>query len=130
MSDTTDTANKLIDVASQKMDAFGTKLDHLAHQYGPEIMNGALQVARIDALNAAVFETAYLIMCVIAIYFVVKLTSKWAFEHAEESDGWSLLAVGFFTFVPLGIFFYLLNVWPYVGIFEPKLWLAHKLLSL
>lgn len=140
-----------IDRAVDLMESFAIKLDSLATELGPEVVDLALMTARIDALSQLL---PYIIGVVISIggwfYFIptIKLSIKYdrlerktgsqeeGYGDIKEKDAlYCLLALisggvtAFSTaYVILGGALY--DPWPWVGLFEPKLWIAKSVLGL
>lgn len=124
-----DKAVEILDASQQAIGAFADKLGDLAKQYGPDVMDAALQMARVDAINALVVPITSLI--IFAVVYTVFWKKAWP-KLAEVHDGGFAAFMLHMFFVPWFGFslFHTLNVWAWVGIFEPKLWLAKRILGL
>ena len=122
----------------------GTDWDHITkisnavqqafNAYTPQIWSVMQNVVRIDALGTLITFIVFLILGILAIVF--------AFKHVfgeDVADGYgnvnnvgtfivSLLGCGFGTLSTLISFSQLLNIWLWVGVFDPKLSIAHDII--
>jgi hypothetical protein len=111
---------------------FGDKLAQLATQYGPDVADVALLAARVDAASTLVTGAVCVISSACVAYFIAYRATV---EVNEASDGSvpEIIPAIVGTFVAAGFAFAgiprLTSVWAWVGIFEPKVWLAGKLLG-
>lgn len=132
-------AVELMDRAANAVEAFADKLGNLSQQYGPEVADAALAVARVSAINALLFQ----ILCV-GLVVGGPYAIRWLCRAAsakEESDrygewagatmaanciGWTVYACASLALI-LSV---IANAWPIIGVFEPKLWIAKQILGL
>lgn len=143
MSELETSAAKAIDKLSGAADQLAAKMAELAQQYGPEAIDAGLAVARIEAAQGIVKGFVFLIVSAVFSFICYKLT-KIGFNLARiyklpetsysAPDGTWQIAVGICAGVLAsitGITFVvaLSDIWNWVGIFEPKLWIAHRLLD-
>lgn len=129
-------AVEILDASQKAMGAFADKLGELAKQYGPEVAEAALQMARIDAINTLV---PGLITAPIGFFAYRKIMAHVAATKAKNPENFDIFDCEIFILAPLSIVIFiaslisiesLVNVWAWVGIFEPKLWLAKRILGL
>lgn len=121
----------LLDKGGAALGQFADKLGDLAKQYGPDVVNGALEIARIDALSQLV--PSILFLAVLA-YFGGNATQylRKLFDEGDDALAIPLLVVGGIITAVLGLcaIATVCDVWVWVGVFEPKLYLAKKILGL
>lgn len=149
MSDKTleDKAVEILDASQAAMGAFADKLAELANQYGPEVADAALQMARIDAASPFMWAIPLMAASCVTICIGYRFLKK-GFKQAEEREkaidsphyykindgvasgvvGFVIIAASIFGLIASGQV--MLNLWRWVGIFEPKLWLAKRILGL
>jgi len=129
----TDTADKALDLASKEMDKITSALSQLAHTYGPDVVNAAVEVARVDALQGIIH------WCILFVFMFATfmggfciIRNKVALWDRYDSPT-PAAVVMFFSFLFSGGFFIAilltLDVWNFVGIFQPKLYIAHQIIS-
>ena len=131
-----------IDKMIAAAEKFGDKLPQLATQYGPDVADVAdveLLAARVDAASGIVAGVAS-VAAAVAFAFALRYSIR---EHSDavgdeercsrdEEIPWFFAMIGsglgaaFASIIGAAM---LLNVWRWVGIFEPKVWLAGKLLG-
>lgn len=135
-------AVEILDKSQAAIGAFADKLGEMAKQYGPDVAEAALQMARIDAVNHLVIPVFGTVTCiVVGVLFMPKL---WAWRRDREAyyvarnQTWNqgsanILAVvvtaGYVTIALISLCA-TLDVWKWAGVFEPKLWLAKRILGL
>lgn len=126
-----DKAVEILDKADVAISTFADKLGELAKQYGPEVADAAFALARIDAISTLLTPFLCLVLCSAALRWAWKPAWEWS-DKDKYGDrefavfmGLCVLGVGVLT-----SFFMLADVWAWVGIFEPKLWLAKRVLGL
>lgn len=121
--------NKLVDM----LDALQNGVIEIGNQtlkYAPDIQQALLAVVRVDALQHLVYGV------------VAAIVVKWSYESIKKGcelnkqDKYSVDGAGHvIAGVMLGVFslvsvtFTLLDVWCWAGLFDPKIYLAHKLLD-
>lgn len=123
-------AVEILDASQKAMGAFADKLADLAKQYGPEVADAALQMARVDAISTLTPAAIGLIISSIAL-----LNGPRVWRKLKEWDRFDGAPVGTIYWIASGAvwvpsIFHFLDVWAWVGIFEPKLWLAKRILGL
>lgn len=115
-----------IDQADQIIDAIKTQM--------PLMTDAVIEVARYTALQHLVSSLILTILSVSLTYKfrnIFKLIHEWS---VEELDGASYIFIipiytGLFgLFLHFGLFA-LCNVWNWIGIFQPKLYLAHEIIE-
>lgn len=103
-------------------------LGTLAEKYGPETVDTALTAARVHgAGNIAV--GAFLIAAVVSIPW--KRFFVWV--KATDGDGPVMLFIVAVGLAPMGGIagaIMLLDIWNWVAVIEPKLWVAKKLMGM
>lgn len=132
---------EVIDKAMDGMDQLTIMLAEVAEQYGPEVVDAGLAVARISA-GAALVHAAIGLALIYALFRLgIPLTLKFRAmlpEH-DQNDfefifpigfSWGIVGGGtmiaaFAGFGAEGFF----NLWNWVGLVEPKLWIAHRVLG-
>lgn len=138
---------EILDKSQAAIATFADKLAEMAKQYGPDVAHGALQMARIDAAAPFMWAVPFLAIGICGVVYCIKLlrTAK-SLSDAREAvlnyegryrmpDGVNEGIGGVIGgIVSCGVCVIsampLLDLWRWVGIFEPKLWLAKKVLGL
>lgn len=137
-------AVELMDKAADAIEAFAGKLEALGVEYGPDVVDAALGVARVSAASEIVTGFVLTACGAVGLRFGWPLASngiKLARRYMKPDypvngpDGFALAAVGSVGCVISCIVLMiglleLIDVWPWVGIFEPKLWIAKQVLGL
>lgn len=131
MSKIEDKAVDIMDKAMVGAERLTEKLAELAAQYGPDVVNAAIEVARITALRPIIGGA----VCAVVSYVLLRFSIK-AFQTAKADD-WDnpvyIVGCGFSGIISSGFgtaaAIYLFDVWNWVGVFEPKLWIAHRILE-
>jgi len=119
------------------IDKFAGYLTNLADKYGPDMVDLILAVVRFNSIFDILFGFAFLAGAIIGFRFLRPLWAKWGEEVRTRSDDCPTFVTCISTiisaivtmicfFISLG---YLLTVWSWVGMFEPKVALAAKVLS-
>jgi hypothetical protein len=158
MSKLEDKTVEIMDKAMIGAEKLTEKMAELAVQYGPDVVNAAVEVARIEAASGLIrpfFLFAFSApISVYAIKKMIGLDAKIAkFKEVKNSHRYPLLegdqhaekVLGYpnpsgsmlFYSVVLGLSigfatvngYALTHIWNWVGIFEPKLWIAHRILE-
>jgi len=134
-------SDKLEAKALELVDQLSAKLATLATQYGPEVVDAGLAVARLDAAQKLIAGAACAVVTVVAGRFAARKGIP-AFAQARVSEcGWSDSKCLWFWFgsaAPLALATAaslaaasrLLSVWTWAGIFDPKLYIAARVLGL
>lgn len=140
-------AAKALDRLTDGADAVIAKLGTLADKYGPEVVNSALWVVRVDGIsNVASNLVGAAIggsVAYVAFRWVRGHIAAQKAAHRETHRGFDLTldadpgvcifgsvagVAGATAVVVCTVKF--LDIWNWVAIFEPKLWVAKKLLGL
>jgi len=126
-------AVELMDRSADAVEAFAVKLQALTLEYGPEVVDAVFWVARVDALSV-IGVTAGVLIAGIALALNTKRAMAWSKRVEPNSETplaiWGHL-VGLSSIVLLSIAtIRILNPWPWVGVIEPQLWIAKKILGL
>lgn len=108
------------------------KLESMTTEYAPEVMDAALGVVRVDAIGNFVTVS---IFSLISIFLLVRFLRPFIdFLKKEDSDGYYFLTVIFAIIWGLvwltSVLATYLDTWMWVGMFNPQLALAHKILGL
>lgn len=129
-------AVEILDKSQAAIASFADKLTELTKQYGPDVAHAALSLARVDAINSLVPHIVAAIAFVLLWRWVSAHIAKTKTNRGERYDFTDcnpvvLIGGGMAVFISgliasVGLF----NVWAWVGIFEPKLWLAKRILGL
>ena len=132
-------SEKLEDKAVELIDKFAAKLDSLSTEYGPEVVDAALAVAWVSATQEAVKWSIALALCVISSWLFARkalpLAKAKTFDDSSDEAavfGAIIFAVvsGLTALITALISLVGFSVWPWVGMFEPKLWIAKQVLGL
>lgn len=129
-------AVELMDRAANAVEAFAGKLGNLSEQYGPEVADAALAVARVEAGNALLGQVVGLAgIFLIAVLAVKGIRAAWRCDDARrdpEVKPIFLCLVGIpSTGAVLVLWFTVVGtIWPVIGLIEPKLWIAKQVLGL
>lgn len=123
----------LMDKVGGGIEAITHKITDVATQYGPEVLQAGLNVVRIDCLSTLVYAFIGLVMTGF-IYLVVFKKGKVWFPDTrnsfnEEYFVFNFLVLGFNTIFFAFAAINFINLWTWVGVIEPKLYLAHKLVE-
>jgi hypothetical protein len=140
MSKTDEAAAKAIDKASQAADQIAAKMGELAQQYGPDVVNAAVEVARFTAAGNILSGAVAASIAFFAFRWGTARGARAAEICRKKGDEyWASMEmphgfgciVGFIAgAVCSGIAIErLASIWNWVGIFEPKLYIAHRVLE-
>lgn len=102
------------------------KMGELATEYGPEVMDMTLEVVRINAIQELVIGFAVSVATAVIIMVTFRVTKK--FEGIEKDMPRIMMATIAFMFGAIGIY-RLFIIWNWIGVFNPKLKLAHDILQ-
>lgn len=108
------------------------KLDKLATQYTPDVIDSAITSVQVTAIGNLLFGVIHVIGLIIS-YFLFKKYKKEVSSPTMEPE---LIAAQFVLFVVvavisiIGVISIYFDIWNYVSIINPKLGLAHKVLGL
>lgn len=103
-----------------------------AIKYTPDVMDAALMVIRIDNIQQLIKSFVFLVLGIILIYVLYKQAIMYRKSDYYGKDSISMWI--FFTAIPACIInptglIGILNIWTWVGIFQPKLYIAHLLME-
>lgn len=149
MSKIEDKAVDIMDKAMVGAEKLTEKLAELAQQYGPDVVNAGIEVARLTAAGSLLQAIGWALAGAALSAISVRLYRR-AVKRDEEmraakefaapafslTDYWSLerkipsglfAGAAAFAFVCTGT--RLFNIWNWVGVVEPKLWIAHRILE-
>ena len=134
-------AVEVIDKAMDGMDQLTVMLAGVADKYGAEVVDAGLAVARISAASNLIYAFVGWLMFIgiLKLLWYGAMKYRMTFDECDKNDGdfWgpvllSSVGIGVFTlivcFMELGAF-NILNLWNWVGVVEPKLWIAHQVLK-
>lgn len=132
-------AAKALNKLTTATEAVVAKLGTLAEKYGPEAIDAGLWVVRVNGLRDLAFSALWLGLSGVLLFWLApKLWARaTAYNEANPRDIWHverripgvlLYVLGAFTGAIAAFCFF--DVWTWVAIFEPKLWVAKKLLGL
>lgn len=115
-----------------KLETFAGKLVDLSKQYAPDVWNLARQVARIEAIQTLVYGFVWLVIASLAWVAAIKL-----FRVAKKDD-WDnpgpIIGMGvggiIGLFTTIAACENLLNIYAWVSLWYPELWMAKKVLGL
>lgn len=128
-----DKAVEVIDKVANAVDAMTAKLATLAEKYGPEAIDAGLSVVRIKGASELIVGAAGIAVSVGAAGLARWAITRLGKAEPIDQDGYGFVAVAsFFAMVGSAVFSLhrLLDIWNWVAVFEPKLWIAKKLLGL
>lgn len=128
-----DKAIELMDKAADGVEALTVKLAEIGAQYGPEVVDAGLAVARLTA-GAELFWGLWLLVLGLVSLYILKRGYKECKDYEGEVwDSPMPFLVIIPTFVSASTIFPALfrfaNIWNWVGVVEPKLWIAHRILG-
>lgn len=131
-------AVEVIDKAMDGMDKLSVMLGEVAEKYGPEVVDVGLEVARISAANELVVALVIFLVWLGILRTFFKL---YKIEKASE-NGFNQPTIAAITCIGVGIISVigvvpvlieslprLFSLWNWVGLIEPKLWIAHQVLN-
>jgi hypothetical protein len=109
-------------------------------KYGPDVADAALWVVRVDGIQSIVSGFVALLILTASVYAFLR-TLRWV--RSDEFDNDEFTGIPFFIgsivigigSIVIGIVSSmiaidkLLNVWNWIAIFEPKLWLAKQIMA-
>lgn len=127
-------ADKFSDAAAAALD----KLTNLAEKYGSEVTDAALLAVRVNGVHELVLATVGGTMAAAIGYAAYRCGKKAAAVLKDNPYGSGEIPY-FFGAAGLGLVsamaglingIALFNVWNWVAIFEPKLWIAKRLMGI
>ena len=136
-----DKAVEVMDKAMDGVDKLTAMLGEVAEKYGPEVVDAALNVARVSAASNLVYAAVGVALMYSLFRIGIPLSYKYRDglpeKHRNEGEFWgptilvwaiSVTMVSMISFGALRVF-QIFNVWNWVGLIEPKLWIAQKVLG-
>lgn len=133
-----ETASMVSDRAMTMIEDMISKLETGITEYGPDAIELLLEVARFEAAAGAARWTIIMLATAFGAYLCVK-TWKWGSRRYDEDERefsqeppWQWVVAGIASTANAIIFFgnvFDFNLWDWVGIIEPKLWLAHRVVT-
>ena len=115
------------------------KLDSLATQYTPDVINAASSAVSITAMGN-ILTGFFGLGCIWLVWWITKNFATYARRKAEDEGWMSDWDIGWFLILGIGgvtstVFALasipnLFNIWNWVAIVNPKLALAHRILGL
>lgn len=125
--------DKTLEIANQLAHTLFSNVSHLANQYGPKAVDLVLWTVRLDGINAIFTGIICLVIVVGSIKLLPYCYKKFReFERSKEEGPCIFFGAGIFaSIVACAIsaiisFILLLNVWNYVAIVTPEVYLAKK----
>ena len=115
-------ADKLGDKALQYLSSF----EELAKQYSPDVVDAAFTVIRVNAIQEIAWGLIGLVCLVIGLFIALKHVKQMSAYEINRHDA-AFVAGGIMTAIGLCTAYKIFIVWNWVGIFEPKLYLAYKI---
>jgi hypothetical protein len=137
MSKLEDKTVEIMDKAMIGAEKLTEKMAELAVQYGPDVVNAGLSVAQYQATQQLIYGT---LMCtaslgvMYAAYWLLGYCKRLNEEKGQHEPR-EIFSVVSGLYFGLGLVLMawggvkLFNIWNWVGIFEPKLWIAHRILE-
>lgn len=114
---------KVIDLIDKSLETGGKLVD----THGQDAVDLALTVARIDAAGVIIQGAFFIAVGVLAALLTKHIIKKITAGEWEELVAIVTFPIGMGAVASLiGGAIDFINIWAWVGIFEPKLWLAHK----
>ena len=106
-------------------------------------MNAGLEVARFTAAQQVVYGVVTAVIggagIAYGLHFIpegIRVGRVWSrpeTSYREPDGSWQVVTgtfgLGIGTAASIFSAFHIIDVWAWVGIFEPKLWIAHKILG-
>ena len=141
MSKLENKAVEVMDKAMDGVDKLTVMLGEVAERYGPEVVDAALNVARVSAGAALVYAAVGVGLIYSLFRIGIPLTYKYraslSKKNRSEEEFWFPVIVIWIPvlFITAGVslgalrMLQIFNVWNWVGLIEPKLWIAQKVLG-
>ena len=108
------------------------KLDKLATEYAPDVIDSAIEVVRVSGFGSLIYGLLA-VGFIFSLWLAYKKIKSYEIDSAYEEPIWG----GFFLVSIVGgvisvvvIIETLFDIWTWVAIFNPKLALAHQILGL
>jgi hypothetical protein len=137
MSKLEDKTVEIMDKAMIGAEKLTEKMAELAVQYGPDVVNAGLEVARFTAIGNLIGGLGWAVFTGVLVKTGLHWAKKAKQWNDEEGDNPVVFAYGMgagcavIGAIPAGLsaLWPIFTVWNWVGIFEPKLWIAHRILE-
>jgi hypothetical protein len=123
----------------QRFDQLAVRLVEVSKEYGPEVVDAALWIARIEAASVLMEGLVWagtVALCVWLIRFILRKSRnpKWGDDEdfILRHEPWVVAVSAPICGVGAGVIgaiVNLSNLWAWVGVIEPKLWIAKRLLE-
>jgi hypothetical protein len=106
-------------------------LEKLTIQYAPDVVNASLLVVQLNAIGQILVAFVLLLGTILFWWKLAPTLWKWAEGFDKDMPGiFGLLGGGFGSIVTIPLSFIILfDIWTWVAIFEPKLYIAYKILN-
>lgn len=99
-------------------------------KYSPDVANTMLDVIRINGIQTLIYNTLLLTGSLGLFYYIKKSWSKsWFDEYAGPTAAGVLGCI--FIIISNAMFINstgLFNIWNWIEVFQPKLWIAHEVI--
>lgn len=123
------TGANLLEKFGNKALEYTQALEEITKQYTPDVVDAALKVVQLNGvfslLEAFVWFLPFCIISCICLYYFWKGVK----EDDDDKKFFSIL-ISIIPCIVTGIAIsHLINIWSWVAIFEPKLWIAYKILG-
>lgn len=120
-------ADKLGDKALQYLSSF----EELAKQYSPDVVDAGLTVIRINALGDIIVGLVGIAVAFVVWKIFKRVRAERGKEYFHRNEAICIIggAISFFGGIAsfVMILFGLFNIWVYVALFDPKLYIAYKI---
>lgn len=121
----------MLDKLGDKALAYLNAFEELAKQYTPTIIDAALKVVQINGLQTLIIGFSLVLLFIIYFVFAILTAKKMKKANPHiDMEGYTLLALIVGT-VPFALGATgaqkVLNIWNWVAIFEPKLYIAYRI---
>lgn len=120
----------------EAMERVSEKFAALAEKYGPEVVDAGLSVVRLTGVNNLIANVGGILIGGAAAYICFRAVRKEQIDHDDIFDADPVITVGggiagacgVITFAACTL--HMFDVWNWIAMFEPKLYVAKKLLGL
>ena len=132
---TTDEAiANVIDKAMVGAEKLAQALQRMVEAYGSDAIDLALNVARIDAFSHLVPGSVCAVVATALFFFFRFAAKKWDEDYASQTghykhSSWdvpTIISALLGTVLSVIAVAFLFNIWAWVGIFYPELWIVKK----
>ncbi len=118
---------EILDAAQQG----AVKVGETIIQYSPDVANAFLAIVRIEGLAKLIPSILILVACCVFYRSFIRMW-KWAlsrYHYSIDRHLFACIASAIICVFVIHALFCILNIWNWVAIFEPKLWLAKQLVD-